>query len=498
MNTLAPLLVAIPMGAAFAIPLAVRAHRRGGECMALVALACTLGLTLSLMVNASNQVFSLGVGGWAPSIGIEMRVDDLTSLMLMMINALALLATVYSIGYRWREAGNKHYYCLLMFVVTGLNGVALSGDLFNLYIFVEIATIASYALVAIEGKDESLESAFKYTVLGTLSSSMILVGIGLLYRATGALNLTFIADQLASSPEGLSVQAPLGLLICGLALKAGLVPFHTWLPDAYSSAPIPISALFAGISTKLIGLYVLARLLFNVYGVTDDLSTLLQWLGAATMTLGGLLALGQTDLKRMYAYSSISQVGLIVLALGFGHPLGVVGAIFHWVNHGTFKALLFLNAGRLEWSDIKRPAIGLRGGQTVFPALAPCNLVGSLSLAGMPPLCGFWSKFLIVVAAIQSNHGAWALLIVVVSIVTLVYQLRAHRKFFLADDTSIDASQTSSSSVPTRFENALMTIPVFLLTTVCFLLPICLLGGWDEPFIIGPAANVLLEGTWRR
>ena len=223
------------------------------------------------------------------------------------------------------------------------------------------------------------------------------------------------------------------MFFCGFGLKAALVPFHTWLPDAYPAAPAPISALLSGVVSKVIGVYVLARLLFNVFGITDDMLLLMRWMGGITMVVGGLLALGQWDIKRLFAYSSVSQVGLIVLALGFGTTWGVVGALFHLVNHAVFKPLLFLCSGQVEMAAGTRDLRKMHGLGREIPITAGTCMVGSLSLAGIPPFNGFWSKLIIVVVGIQTGHTLWAITVVVMSIVALAYQLKVQQGGFLRE-----------------------------------------------------------------
>lgn len=311
-----PLFIAIPLGVGFLIPLTARIHSRLADVLSNLGLLSLL--LMSVFVLGQEGVTIYHVGGWRTPLGIDLRVDALTTLILLTINGLAFVVGIYSIAYLWSYTSRERYYSLMMFIVAGTNGVVLTGDLFNLYVFMEITAIASYALVAFGGETEDFEASFKYAVFGGLSSALILIGIGLLYGVTGTLNLAHLASQLEQSGPSGPAQFALGLFLCGFGVKAAVVPFHAWLPDAYPAAPAPISALLSGVVSKVIGLYVLARLVFNVFGVTDELLSLMQWAGGVTMVVGGLLALGQSDFKRLFAYSSISQVGLILLAFGFG------------------------------------------------------------------------------------------------------------------------------------------------------------------------------------
>ncbi len=488
MNNLVPLLVAIPLGVGFLIPLAVRWKPQMAELLSNLALFGLVLLSLSLIGN--QTIYHMG--GWPTPNGIDLRIDDLSTLMLLTINGLALIVGIYSVVAMQPYTSQHRYYSLLMFLVAGTNGVALTGDLFNLYVFMEITAIASYALVAFSGEDESFEASLKYVVLGGLSSSVILIGISLLYAVTGTLNMTHLASRMSEVGETAPVKFALALFFCGFGLKAALVPFHTWLPDAYPAAPAPISALLSGVVSKVIGVYVLARLLFNVLGINDDMLLLMRWMGGITMVAGGLLAVGQWDIKRLFAYSSISQVGLIVLALGFGTTWGVVGALYHLVNHATFKPLLFLCSGQIETAAGTRDLRQMRGLGRRLPITAGTCMVGSLALAGIPPLNGFWSKLIIVVVGIQTDHTAWAVTVVVMSIVALAYQLKVQQRAFYGT-----ADAPMEKQLPVSESPVLISIPMIVLAIGCIALSLLALSGLEHPLLVGPAADVLMRGVWK-
>ncbi len=500
MNNLVPLLVAIPLGMGFLIPLAVRLHARLPDVLANVAFLAMFVLSVSLMGHES--VYHMG--GWSTPIGIDLRIDALTNLMLLVINGLALLAGLYSVAYLDRYTARHRYYSLFLFVVAGTNGVVLTGDLFNLYVFVEITAIASYPLVAFGGEDEGLEAAFKYAVLGSLSSSLILIGIGVIYGITGTLNMEHLASRFAGADATVPLQFALALFFCGFGVKAALVPFHTWLPDAYPAAPAPISAVLSGVVSKVIGLYVLMRLLFNIFGISDDMLMMMRWMGGVTMVVGGFLAMGQWDIKRLFACSSISHVGLIVLAIGFGNPWGLIGGLYHLVNHAVFKPLLFFCSGQVEVAAGTRDLREMRGLGRKTPLTAIVCLVGSLSLAGVPPLCGFWSKLIIVVAGIQASHFGWAATVVVMSIFALAYQLKVQKEAFYSEAGSSDhsaASGPASSDDPDAArasEPLLIAIPMIVLAIGCAAMSLLTLTGLESPMLVGPAAEVLINGVWKK
>jgi len=285
------------------------------------------------------------------------------------------------------------------------------------------------------------------------------------------------------------------LFLAGFGLKAGLMPFHAWLPDAYPSAPAPVSAVLSGVVGKTIGVYALCRIFFNVLGIgaVEPILNLLIILGMVSMVGGALAALGQRDFKRLLAYSSISQIGHIIFAIGLGTPLGFLGALFHLVNHSVFKSLLFLNSGAVVYSTGERDMEKMGGLIQRMPVTSATSVVGAMSVAGVPPFNGFWSKLIIILAAVQAGHPVLALIVVLVSILTLAYYLRALRLVFFG--------KLSHAFGEIKETPALMCISMVILAGFCFGLGLLLLPGIKtillEPgrsFLLGPAVEVLENG----
>lgn len=485
---LLPLFVALPLAAALLTQLLARRRASVAEWLS----GATM-LALALMsVAAIGRSASYPMGGWPAPVGIEMRLDNLTTLMLLTVNWIGFAVSLYAVDYMRRYTARSHFYGLFLLLVAGMNGVVVAGDLFNLYVFLEVAAIASYALVAFGTEHEELEASFKYVVLGSLSSSLILVGIALVYGMTGNLNMAYIADRMAGADMGAPLLLALSLFIVGFSFKAALVPFHAWLPDAHPSAPAPVSAMLSGVFIKAIGVYVLARLLFNVFGVSSTELSLLRWLGALSMVAAGLLAVGQHDIKRLFAYSSISQVGFMALGLGLGTPLGLVGALYHLVNHALFKSLLFLNAGAIEYATGTRDLRQLGGLNRALPVTGATSLVGSMSIAGVPPFNGFWSKLIIVLACVEADYYGFATAAVLVSILTLAYQLKVQRAaFFSALPQALGAA-----TALLRGEPRMMALAMILLAGGCIALSFAVLGGLREPWLIGAAQQTLSSGLF--
>jgi multicomponent Na+:H+ antiporter subunit D len=455
------------------------------SCLACGALLLLSIYAMNFIRNLPGHVLIYNVAGWPAPMGIPLVFDSLSTLMLVLVNLVSLVVAVYSLNYIKRYTDNWKFYTLFLMMLTGLNGVIISGDIFSLYVFLEIASISAYALVAFGTEAEDLEASFKYLAMCAMASVFIILGIGLLYSYTSTLSMADIALVLAGKPSGLLIGFVTVLFIVGFGLKAAIVPFHAWLPDAHPSAPAPISAMLSGVVIKTLGVYALARIFFNVLGVTNRALAALLMLGLFSMALGAFLAVAQKDIKRMLAYSSISQIGYIIFALGIGTPLAVAGALFHVFNHTVAKALLFLNSGAVEYATSTRDMENLGGLKKRMPVTAATSLIGSLSISGIPPLGGFWSKLIIIVAAVESGHIIMALIAVIISVVTLVYYLKFQGKTFFG---SLRASLETVREVPLS-----MSIAVVILALVCVLAGLVLLPQM-RPLLAG-ATNALLPGS---
>jgi multicomponent Na+:H+ antiporter subunit D len=434
---LSPLLfIIIPLAAAFLVVLL----GRGRELLGYIFSCCSAFILLFASVSAlvfvhrlPSHIFIYNIGGWVMPFGIGLVFDAFSSLMLVVVNLISFMAAVYSLRYISRYTDTWKFYSLFMLMIAGLNGVVASGDIFNMYVFLEIASISAYALVAFGTEAQDLEAAFKYAIMGAVASLFILLGIALLYSYASTLNMADLALVLAEKPHGFLVSFITALFLVGFGLKAAMVPFHAWLPDAHPSAPAPISAMLSAVVIKTLGVYALARVVFNILGMPSKALYVLMILGAVSMIAGAALAVNQRDIKRMLAYSSISQVGYILLALGIGTPLAIIGALFHLINHAVGKSLLFLNSGAVDHAAGTRDMEKLGGLNKRMPVTAGTSLIGSLSISGIPPFAGFWSKFLIIVAAAQSGHLILAFIAVIVSVITLVYYLKFQNKVFFSE-----------------------------------------------------------------
>ncbi|PIP20311.1 MAG: NADH/ubiquinone/plastoquinone (complex I) [Candidatus Omnitrophica bacterium CG23_combo_of_CG06-09_8_20_14_all_40_11] len=481
-----PFFVIIPLGTAFLISLF------GKRIKNLSDLLANLG-TLSLLIFSLysipqvfvHKILVYKVGGWIPPIGICMVLDGLTSFMLVTVNLVSFLVTLYSVNYMERYTDKHRFYTLFMLMLAGMNGIIITGDLFNLFVFLEIASIASYALVAFGTEAEELEASFKYAVMGSVASSFILLGIALLYSYTSTLNMADISLSLSGKPAGMMVSFVAVLFLAGFGLKTALVPFHAWLPDAHPSAPAPISAMLSGVFIKTLGIYALCRVFFNILTVSSRLLFVLIVLGMISMVVGAFLAIAQTDIKRMFAYSSISQIGYIIFALGIGTPLAILGGLFHLFNHAVFKSLLFLNSGAIEYSTHTRNLNRLGGLSRSLPVTGYTSLLGSMAISGIPPLGGFWSKLIIIIAAIQAGYFVSSVVAILISILTLAYYLKFLKFTFFG---KINEARQNIREAP-----GLMKLSMILLGIICVISGL-LIAPLFKPFLQS-AVNVLLLGN---
>jgi multicomponent Na+:H+ antiporter subunit D len=488
-ESIIPLFVAIPLAGAFLTAL-FKKVKGIPDIFGVMASVCTFALSILflLKIGAGHKLVCM-VGNWGGFqevlgriVGIQLVIDGFTIFMLLIVNFIAFLVAIYSVNYMTRYTNKWQFYTLFLLMLAGMNGVLITGDLFNLFVFVEIASIASYALVAFGTEKRELEASFKYAVMGGMASLLILLGIIFLYSSTGTLNMGDMTSIMAGSERPVLMYLVFGLLLAGFGLKAALVPFHAWLPDAHPSAPAPISAMLSGVLIKALGVYAIVRIFYTVFGFPQQISVILMTLGAISMGVGALVALRQWDMKRLLAYSSISQIGYIMLGFGIGTPLAIMGALFHLFNHSVFKSLLFLDSGAIEYATGTRDMKKMGGLGGKMPVTSASTLAGAMSLAGIPPFAGFWSKLIIIIAAVQADHMKLALWAVLMSIVTIAYVLKVTRWAFLGE-------------LKDKFMN-IREVPFFMRISLIILALVCIFGGLMllpavRESILSPAVRVL-------
>lgn len=485
-----PYLVIVPLAAGFFIPIFGKRIKSLGAIVSVCATSALflLAIYIAYMMK-TDKMLTYSLGRWSAPAGISMVVDGLSCFMLVIVNTVALLVSFYSAEYVKRYTDPWKFFSLFMLMIAGMNGVLVAGDLFNLYIFLEVAAIAAYSLVAFGVEALELEAAFKYAVMGAVGSSFIILGIAFIYSYASTLNMADIAISMSAPGAQSVISFASVLFLMGFGLKAALVPFHAWLPDAHSSAPTPISAMLSGLLIKVLGVYALSRIFFNVFGISPRLSAIFITLAVASMIVASLMAFGQRDIKRLFAYSSISQVGYIMLGLGVGTPLAIMGGLFHLFNHSIFKSLLFLNAGAVERITGTRDLKNMPGVLARSPVTGYTNLIASLSICGIPPLGGFWSKIIIIFACIQADRPVLAFIAAAVSILTLGYYFRAVTPILFGSAPGQNAEGVAEKKrLP-----LIMALPMIILAILSIFSVLLLMPNIGRSFL-GDALTVLVKG----
>ncbi|CAN5734270.1 monovalent cation/H+ antiporter subunit D family protein [soil metagenome] len=413
-------------------------------------------VTAALAVASVPRVLSGGslhthLGNWPPPIGIEVLLDPLSAIMSALVAVVALIVVAGSVPQVSQEMHRREtvYYATVMLLVSGLMGMVVTGDLFNLFVQLEVAALSAYALVAAGGRGAP-RAGLNYLIIGTLGASLYLMGVGFIYGATGSLNMADIATLLPDAEPRLVLVGGL-LIVAGMGVKMALFPLHMWMPAAYARAPVAAAALMAPLVTK-VSAYVMVRVIFWVFGtgtleVERVLLDLLAYAGAAAMVAGGLLALAQQDLRRLLAYSSIGQLGIVALGIGLASTESLTGAVLHIGNDALMKATLFLAAGMAllrfdvrNVSDLSR----LRGRA---PWSAAAMTIAGLSLIGVPPLAGFFGKWYVLNGALAAGRWPLAAALVLSSLATVGYVFRILERLYFATPAADDGTREGSAPV---------------------------------------------------
>ena len=480
MNAVLPVLILVPLVTAVVVAVAGRRSARTADVLGNAGMLVVLGTVCVVVAPVLNGTTLLWNLGGATPLGINLSMDGLSALMLIIIALGGIVASVYSVGYMASYTSKAKYYVLFMLMVAGMNMVVLGADILNMYVGIEVAALACYALVAYGLGREYLEASFKYQVLGTVGTLCLVAGIGLLYVQVGTLSLS----ELAAASIG-SVDVPVILLLSGFALKAAFVPYHAWLPDAHSTAPSPVSALLSGVFIKVVGLYGLMRLLYLVFVPGTLYSTVLLVLASLSILAGALLALVQTDMKRLLAYCTISQMGYVLLGLAVATPLALVGALFHMLNHAAFKELFFLGAGCVEKQAGTRDIASLGGLNARMPITGVASAIGFFSVSGCPPFSGFWSKLIIIIATVQAGYVGYGVVAAVGAVITIGYFLKYELGVFFG---ALPANLQGVKEGPVS-----MWAPMVLLAVFCVALGLAF--PWVIQYLLEPAVGAIMIGA---
>ncbi len=395
----------------------------------LISLSLPVMAVLLLFQVMENGTISYHMGGWKPPIGIEYRVDMIAVFMLLLVSVVGALSMPYarkSVAKEIDSTRQSWFYSMYLLCLAGLLGIAITGDAFNAFVFMEISSLATYTLIAL-GKDRrALVAAYQYLIIGTIGATFYVIGVGLLYTVTGTLNLADMAVKL-SEIEVISrpVLAALAFITVGISLKVALFPLHGWLPNAYTYAPSFATVFLAATATK-VAVYLLLRFFFTVYGKSNvfdmlPVSEILLVCSIAAMFAASIVAIFQNDVKRMLAYSSVAQVGYITLGISLANQAGLTGGIVHLFNHGFMKAALFMSLGAVFYRIRSVKIDDLAGIGRTMPVTMTAFVIGGLAIIGVPGTVGFISKFYLAVGAIENQMVWLVFLLLISSLLSVVY-----------------------------------------------------------------------------
>ena len=430
MNHLPILIPASLFIAAFLVPLAGLMHRGLVPAVALLG----AGAAVVAAVSGLSKVLAVGaihyqLGSWPPPMGIEYILDPLSAYMTVVVTGTGFVSLVYFRSAARQEIPDRFViaHAIALLLLAGLCGMIVTGDLFNLFVFLEIASLSAYALVAV-GDKQAPVAALRYLILGSLAGSFYVLGVGFLYFATGSLNMADVSARLLPLYPSHAVASAALLIAVAMALKMALFPLHLWLPDAYTYAPSAVAGLIPPIMTK-VAAYVMIRIFLDVfqpYYATQQLSLLpvISWLAATGILFGSIMAIAQRDLRRMLAYSSVSQIAYVGLGIGMAHPLGLIGALLHVMNHAVMKACLFFVAGSVRMRAGHVEVGRLTGLGRQMPWSMAAFTVAALSMIGIPPAAGFFSKWYLLLGALEVANPWFVAVILGSSLLNAVYFFR--------------------------------------------------------------------------
>ncbi|NSM56238.1 cation:proton antiporter [Wolbachia endosymbiont of Atemnus politus] len=404
--------------------------------------AATFFVSSILLIKTYNgEIITYYLGDWAPPYGIELRIDVLNSLILTLVNFIALISVLYSFYINEKEISKNKitgFYSLFLLCLSGLLGILVTNDIFNLYVFLEISSLSSYVLVSMGRDKKALVAAFEYLISGTVGATFYLFGIGLLYSMTGTLNMSDMAERIAPLYDNNIIKLGTLFIFVGLSIKMALFPLSRWLVNAYSEAPSFISIFFSGTVTKVM-IYVFIRIFYTVFHQNfflfkPPLNNVIVALTLCAIVFGSIFAMTAKDMKRLFAHSSVSQIGYIILMLSLNSKAGLFAAVLHIVNHSMIKMSLFMAAGCISYKFDSAKVENLSGLRKSMPYITLAFTLLSLALIGVPLTNGFVSKWYMMGAIIESH--AWISLVVFVagSFLALVYMWKMVEKMYFGND----------------------------------------------------------------
>ncbi|MDH5750280.1 MAG: monovalent cation/H+ antiporter subunit D family protein, partial [Rhodospirillales bacterium] len=383
-------------------------------------------------------VLTYALGGWAAPWGIEYRIDRISALMLVVVTTIGAVAIPYALKSIAHEIPNDRiylFYAMYLLNLAGLSGIAVTGDVFNLFVFLEISSLSSYVMISLGYYRRALTAAYRYLIMGTLGATFYIIGVGMLYMMTGTLNMVDLATLIPAVQDTRTILVAMAFLTVGISLKIALFPLHLWMPNAYTFAPSMVTVFLASTGTK-VAIYVLIRIYFTVFDRMVNFGTLptlqiLLGLSILAMLAGSAVAVFQANVKRMMAYSSVAQIGYMVLGISFASAMGLTGSILHVFNHALMKAALFMALGCIFFRTGSVKIHDMHGLGRAMPWTMAAFVIAGLSLIGVPLTVGFISKWYLVQAALEKGWWVVAVLIIFSSLLAVIYIWRVVEAAYL-------------------------------------------------------------------
>ena len=440
-------------------------HRQWVWLFSILVSGLSFCVSVSLLLATLDQgVLSYAVGGWEPPWGIEVRIDVASALVLTIVTGISSLVLVYakdSIAQEIDPSQHTLFYTAHLLCLAGLSGILSTGDAFNLFVFLEISSLATYTLVSLAADKRCLTAAFRYLIMGTIGATFILIGVGMLYMQTGTLNMLDLATRIAEYDTSRTLNTGLAFILVGVSIKLALFPLHMWLPPAYTHAPSAVSAFLASTATK-VAVYVMVRFIFTVFGaeyvfLTMGMDIILLGLAIVAIFKCSFMATVQSNIKTVLAYSSVAQIGYMILGISLVTSAGLMAGLLHIFNHALMKGALFMAVGavllRTGSVDIK----AFQGLGKQMPYTMAAFTIAGLSIIGVPLTAGFVSKWYLVTAALEQQHWLVAFIVLVGSLLAVVYIGRILEAAYLKKPSAITADKTIKEAP------LLMLIPMWIL-----------------------------------
>jgi multicomponent Na+:H+ antiporter subunit D len=464
-------------------------HAAAAWLLSTLATAVTFVVSLALLAQVLKQgTISYELGSWAPPWGIEYVVDRLSAFILVIVAGIGALVMPFARQSVEQEVAQERiylFYVMYLLCLAGLLGIAITGDAFNLFVFLEISSLSSYVLISFGRDKRALTGAFNYLIMGTIGATFYVIGVGMLYMMTGTLNMADLAIRLPEVMHLRVIEAALAFLLVGISLKLALFPLHFWLPNAYAFAPTTVTIFLAATATK-VSVYVMIRILYTVFGgealfENFAIDEALVALGMLSMIAAAVIAIFQDNVKRMLAYSSLSQVGYMILGIGLGNAAGLAGGIIHIFNHAIAKAALFMAVGCVIARVGAISISDLAGLGRQMPVTMGAMVVGILSLIGIPTTVGFVTKWYLIEGSFENGNWLAVITILISGLLAIIYSWRIVEAAYFQDSPEGRLQVTEAPIA--------MQVPMLLLAGACIIFGVS--ATWTMDIVLAAAEGLV-------